>query len=298
MKIPKTNQMTLAELETKFSTEDACKAYLTSRRWPEGVRCPRCGSDKVYELSRPFHWQCRCSAQGGYRFSVLVGTIFENTNYPLQTWFKVIYLMLSSKKGISALQVHRMIGTGSYQTAWYMCHRIRAGLGNDEFRKLVGFVEVDETFIGGKAKNKHRNKRGGGGRGPTGKTPIIGAVSRGGKVVAKVIDNVDTKTLDGFVNQTVSHKVSLISTDDASGYRFLNDEGFNHGVVHHAQGEYVCGAIHTANIDSFWSMIKRGIVGTFHKVSKKYLQLYVAEFQFRYNNRKNPDIFRAAIGLC
>ena len=296
MKIPKTKQMTLAELEEKFASEDDCKAYLKARRWPDGVRCPRCGSDKVYELKRPWHWQCRCSALGSYRFSVLVGTIFENTNYPLNTWFKVIYLMLSSKKGMSALQIHRMIGTGSYSTAWYMCHRIRVGLSNEEFRKLIGFVEVDETFIGGKAKNKHSNKRGGG-RGPSGKTPIIGAVKRGGKVVARVIDNVDTKTLDDFVHETVSHKVSLISTDDNSGYRFL-DRDFNHGVVHHASGEYVCGAVHTNTIDSFWSLIKRGIVGTFHKVSKKYLQLYVAEFEFRYNNRKNPDIFGAAIRLC
>ena len=295
MKTKTVRTMTLAELEAKFPDEDSCKAYLASRRWPDGVRCPRCGSDKVYELSRAWHWQCRCSSSG-YRFSVMVGTIFENTNYPLQTWFKVIYLMLSSKKGISALQIHRMIGTGSYSTAWYMCHRIRAGLGNEGFRKLVGFVEVDETFIGGKAKNKHSNRRGGG-RGPSGKTPIIGAVSRKGKVVARVIDNVDTKTLDDFVHETVSNKVSLLSTDDNSGYRFL-DHWCNHGVVHHSTGEYVCGAVHTNTIDSFWSLIKRGIVGTFHKVSKKYLQLYVAEFEFRYNNRKNPDIFGAAIGLC
>lgn len=115
--------------------------------------------------------------------------------------------------------------------------------------------------------------------------------------MARVVDNVDTKTLDDFVNETISEKVSLISTDDNSGYRFLSNK-FNHGVVHHAIGEYVFGAIHTNTIDSFWSMIKRGIVGTFHKVSKEYLQLYVAEFEFSYNNRKNPDIFGAAIGLC
>lgn len=115
--------------------------------------------------------------------------------------------------------------------------------------------------------------------------------------MAKVVDNVDTKTLDDFVHETVSHKVSLISTDDNSGYRHL-DSWCDHGVVHHSTGEYVCGAVHTNTIDSFWSLIKRGIVGTFHKVSKKYLQLYVAEFEFRYNNRKNHDIFGAAIGLC
>ena len=288
--------MTLKEFEEKFSDENSCKSFLASRRWPDGVKCPRCGNEKVYELGREWHWQCYECAPHGYRFSVLVGTIFENTNYPLCTWFKVIYLMLSSKKGMSALQIHRMIGTGSYSTAWYMCHRIRAGLGSVDFRKLVGFVEVDETFVGGKEKNKHKDKRTGG-RGTSGKTPIIGTISRKGKVVARVIEKVDTQTLDKFVRETVSNKVSLVSTDDNSGYRYLG-RWFNHGVVHHGKGEYVVGAIHTANIDSFWSMIKRGIVGTFHKVSKKYLQFYVYEFEFRYNNRKNPDIFDTAIARC
>jgi transposase-like protein len=286
--------MTLKEHETMFPDEDSCKKYLMDKRWPNGPKCPRCGNEKVYELSRAWHWQCRDC--GGYRFSVLVGTIFENTNYPLQVWFKVIFFMLSSKKGMSALQIHRMIGTGSYSTAWYMCHRVRAGLTDVEFRKLVGFVEVDETFVGGKGKNKHKDKRGGG-RGPSGKTPIIGAVSRKGKVVARVIKNVDAETLDRFVRETVSDKVSLLSTDDFPGYRDL-DKWFKHGVVHHKDGEYVVGSIHTNTIEGFWSLIKRGIVGTFHKVSRKYLQLYVAEFEFRYNNRKNPDIFETATARC
>ncbi|MGD0274604.1 MAG: IS1595 family transposase [Syntrophales bacterium] len=289
--------MTFKEFEDMFPDEDACKKYLMSHRWPEKVKCPRCGNENVYELTREYHWQCHDCATKGYRFSVLVGTIFENTNYPLCTWFKVIYLMLSSKKGMSALQIHRMIGTGSYRTAWYMCHRIRAGLGNVEFRKLIGFVEVDETYVGGKEKNKHKDKRTGGGRGTVGKTPIIGAVSRKGKVVAKVIESVDTPTLDNFVRQTVSDRVSLVSTDDNSGYRYLG-RWFNHGVVHHAKGEYVVGSVHTATIDGFWSMIKRGIFGTFHKVSKKYLQLYIYEFEFRYNNRRNSDIFDTAILGC
>jgi transposase-like protein len=122
-----TKQMTVGEFEALFPDDDACKAYLVRRRWPEGVRCPRCGNSKVYELPhRPFHWQCQNCSVRGYRFSVLVGTIFENTNIALRTWFKVIYLMLTSKKGISALQVQRMTGFGSYHTAHYMCHRIRA----------------------------------------------------------------------------------------------------------------------------------------------------------------------------
>jgi transposase-like protein len=136
--------MTLRQLMAKFPTNDDCKQYLMGRRWPDGiVHCPRCGSDGVYDSkTRPFTWQCRkCpGSKHPYRFSVLVGTIFENTNYPLKTWFEVLWQMLNSKKGVSALQIHRQIGSGSYETAWYMCMRLRAGMQNDEFKKLMGIV--------------------------------------------------------------------------------------------------------------------------------------------------------------
>lgn len=290
------HQMTIKQFEEIFPHEDACKAYLQSHRWPKGVACPRCGHDKVYELkTRAFHWQCENCTEDGYRFSVTVGTAFENTNYPLRTWFRVIHMMMTSKKGISALQVHRVIGTGSYRTAWYMCHRIRAGLQDREFRKLIGIVEVDETFVGGKAKNRHWKDRDGiGGGGGSGKTPIAGAVSRKGNVVARVIENVTTSTLTRFVRESVSHKVSLLVTDQYAAYRDLDRE-FPHATIHHERGDYVIGAIHTNTIEGFWGIFKRGVVGTFHKVSKKYLPLYVAEFQFRYNNRMNPDIFGTAV---
>lgn len=296
------HQMTVAELEARFSDDDACKAYLAECRWPNGVTCPRCGSVRVGGLStRAFHWQCyECSAPTSYRFSVLVGTIFENTKYPLKTWFKVVHWMLVSKKGISALQVHRMIGTGSYQTAWYMCHRIRAAMQDREFHKLMGIVEVDETFVGGKAKNRHKDKRGKGdgtGGPGSGKAIVAGAVRRKGNVVARVIENVQAATLTEFVRESVSHKVSLLVTDQWVGYKHLNRE-FPHATIDHARGEYVVGAVHTNTIEGFWSIFKRGVVGTYHKVSKKYLPLYVAEFQFRYNNRENPDIFGEAIRGC
>jgi len=292
-----TRQMTEAEFGELFPDDDACKAYLVARRWPAGVRCPRCGNERLSELkARPFHWQCHKCLPRGYRFSVLVGTIFENTNVPLRTWFRVIYLMLTSKKGISALQIHRMMGFGSYQTAHYMCNRIRAGLIDPEFRKLMGIVEVDETYIGGKNKNRHRDKRAPG-TGGAGKEIVVGAVSRKGNVVARVIRHTDTQTLQGFVREAVSTKVDLLATDEHSAYIGLSKD-FPHAFVRHSRGEYVVGAVHTQTIDSFWSLIKRGIMGTFHKVSAKYLPLYVAEFEFRYNNRNNPDIFAAAVARC
>jgi transposase-like protein len=294
-----TRQMTLAQWEELFPDDDACKAYLMRRRWPDGaIRCPRCQSERTYALAnRPFHWECPdCRKGGAYRFSVLVETIFEDTKVGLRTWFKVIYLMLTSKKGISALQIHRMMGFGSYQTAHHMCHRIRAGLIDPKFRKMMGIVEVDETYIGGKNKNRHWDKKTPG-TGGAGKEIVIGAVERQGGIVARVIRNTDTATMERFVREAVSERVSLISTVEHAGYRNLNRE-FDHQFVRHGRGEYVAGAVHTCTIDGFWSLLKRGIMGTFHKVSAKYLPLYVAEFEFRYNNRNNPDIFGEAVGRC
>jgi transposase-like protein len=295
------NQMTIGQFEEMFPHEDACCAYLVRRRWPQGVRCPRCGSDRVYDLkTMAWKWECPDCSPGGYRFSHLVGTVFENTNYPLRIWYRVIHMMLTAKNGVSALQVHRTIGTGSYRTAWYMCHRIRAGLSEAPEAKLGGIVEVDETFVGGKAKNRHWDRRGGGdgtGGVGSGKTPIAGAVSRKGNVVARVIENVRADTLTGFVREAVSHKVSLFSTDQWLGYKHLDGE-YPRAVIDQAKGQYVIGAVHTQTIEGFWSILKRGVVGTFHKVSRKYMPLYVAEFQFRYNNRENADIFGAAIEGC
>ncbi len=291
---------TLRQLQDRFQTQEDCLAYIVQMRWSAGVTCPRCGNDRVYTLKQPFKWQCKKCAPNGYRFSPLTGTIFENTKYPLREWFQVILIMCQAKKGMSALQVQRHIGMGAYRTAWYMCHRIRAAMQDPDFKLLTGVVEVDETYIGGKAKNRHGGgigggrKKGQGGRGPAGKVGVIGAISRKGNVVCQMIEATDAKTLEGFVDKTVADRVSLVATDELQTYKRLGRKR-PHDFVNHTAGEYVRGEVHTCTIDSFWSLIKRGIMGSFHHVSKAYLPLYLNEFSFRHNNRKNDDIFSAVV---
>jgi transposase-like protein len=289
--------MTAKQFDALFQTEDDCIRYLVVRRWAETVTCPRCGNPKVYALASGHHWQCEQCAPDGYRFSHLTGTIFENTNKPLKDWFRVAHLMLVSKKGMSALQIYRYMGFGSYKTAWLMCHKIRTALVED-VSKLGGIVEVDETYVGGDDKNRHWDKKSGTtGRGNTLKTVVVGAVKRKGNVVARVVANASRPILEGFVKETVSTRVSLLCTDAWPGYNRMH-YWFKHETVDHGAGQHVIGAVHTNTIEGFWSILKRGVIGTYHKVSRKYLHLYVAEFQFRYNNRMNPDIFGTAIKGC
>jgi hypothetical protein len=251
----------------------------------------------------PFNWLCnQCSPTAtNYRFSHIAGTVFENTNKPLRDWFRVLHMMVTSKKGVAALQVMRVMGFGSYKTAHYMCMRLRGAMQDKDFLAMTGIVELDETFVGGKAKNMHKDKRGPG-NGPKGgwrgKTAVVGAIQRSKKnVVARVIERTNADTILGFVRQTVDSKVSLLATDSANYYHKLDKE-FTRVSVDHSIGQYVVGAIHTNTIEGFWSLLKRGVVGTFHKVSPKYLPLYVAEFCFRYNNRENEDIFGEAMKGC
>jgi transposase-like protein len=317
---------TLDVFDRQFSTDEACKDFLAAQRWPDGVRCPRCNAkDRVYVLkTRPYHWVCKsgaqtiddptgqvltCDKRNGYRFSVISGTIFMDTKVPLRLWFKVGYLMLTAKKRISSLQVHRLVfgeNSGSdWRTSWYMCHRWRAAMRGDAF-PLTGVVEADETYIGGKDANRHWNRKSAQVRKAQGPQPfgkcigydkvgVIGAIARKGNIVCKVIGDQDARTLSGFVRNVVSDQVSLVVTDEKHDYKHM---GLPHQFVNHSHGEYVRGNVHTNNIEGFWSLLKRGVVGTYHKVSKDYLPLYLNEFSFRFNNRKNPDMFADLIATC
>ncbi len=282
-------QISLVEFAKQFSTEAKCIAHLEAIRWPNGLRCLECQGERISRYitkgktgkERNLYVCLDCKHQ----FSVTVGTVMHDSHLPLTKWFLAMRLMCSAKKGISAKQLQRELDV-SYETAWYMAHRIRVAM-KDEMTLLNGIVEVDETYVGGKNANRHKNKKksGGGGSG-SGKIPVIGAVQRNGRVVARVINRADIETVTRFVSQAVASDVSLLASDTAGGYRFLKNTHPEHKMVNHEAGEYVVGAVHTNTIEGFWSLLKRGIMGSFHKVSKKYLPLYVAEFEFRYNNRK------------
>ena len=283
-------QISIIEFSKQFNTEEKCIAHLAATRWPNGVRCIKCDGERISEFDttgktgKPRHlYECMdCK----YQFSVTVGTIFHDSHVPLTKWFIAIRLMCSAKKGISGKQLERELAV-NYRTAWSMGHRIRVAM-KDEMHILNGIVEVDETWVGGKSQNRHKSKRSGKGGGPgSGKVPVIGAVERNGRVVARAIDRADAKTVNAFVGEVVAHDVSLLVSDDAGGYRFLKETHPSHQIINHNQGLYVIGAVHTNTIEGFWSIFKRGVIGTFHKVSKKYLPLYVAEFQFRYNLRND-----------
>ncbi len=283
--------MNLFTLARTYDSDAKCRQYLEELAWPDGVKCPRCQSDKISRIEKRNQYDCDSCR---YQFSVTAGTIFHGSHLPLWKWFAAIYLMCESKKGMSAMQIKRTLGIG-YKTAWYLCHRVRAAIQSIESKeeaRFVGIVEADETYVGGKAQNMHAWKRKKAAlTGTKGKIAVVGAIERGGRVRARVVPTTDTATLDSFVREAVSQKVTLIATDEHSGYRLLGKD-YNHGVVTHSKGEYVVGAIHTNTIESFWSLLKRGIVGSYHKVSKEHLPAYVAEFEFRFNNRKNPHLFR------
>lgn len=274
-------QPSIFEVFSKFATEERCIAHFERIRWPHGLRCIRCNSERVMKFDalgktdkvRHLYECVDCR----YQYSVTTGTIFHDSHTPLTKWFVAIYLICSGKKGISAKELQRQLGV-TYKTAWYMAHRVRTAMSEDgEFcEKFAGIVEADETYVGGKRKGQR-------GRGSANKVPVIAVKERtSGKVRMQAVENVSASVLASFIREHVAAG-STMHTDEFNSYLWLDSSEFAHHSVNHSE-RYVDGDVHTNGCENVWSLFKRGIVGVFHKVSAKYLPLYLDEFSFRFNN--------------
>lgn len=273
---------TLQEAIIYFSDPNHCREYVVARRWPHGVICPRCGSDKVAFLEKYNRWQCSVG-HDGRQFTAKTGTIFEDSPLGLDKWLMAMWQVVNCKNGVSSYEVHRAIGV-TQKTAWFMDHRIRHALTMGTINKLSGQIEADETYIGGKARNMHASKRAKriSGTGGKDKTAVMGILERGGKVRTKVVDNTKKKTLQSEIREHVLAGSALF-TDALKSYDGLDD--FQHEVVDHAV-EYVRGEVHTNGLENFWSLLKRGLNGTYVSVEPFHLFRYLDEQAFRYNHRK------------
>jgi transposase-like protein len=280
--------MNLIDVTRDFATEDACLEYLEQMRWPGGLACLACGSMKVKRL------EIRKGRRGKTRrvyqclerpclhqFTATTGTIFHDTHLPLRKWFIAIALITDAKKGMSANQMKRHLKV-QYRTAWHLCHRIRKAMEEGELPQFTGTVEADETYLGGKYDKRRK-------RGPWENPGVMGIIERGGKVTARAFSTPSKQVLVGIIRDQVSPEARMIVTDQLRAYSSLHKE-YNHAVINHIR-EYVRGKIHTNTIENFWSLLKRGVMGSFHKVSIKHLPRYLAEFTYRFNRRDIPDLF-------
>ena len=295
-------------------TDGECRTFLEAQRWPNGPYCPKCGAEKPYIITRKAasknrvrsFYKCRsCRKQ----FTATVGTIFEDSHIPLNKWFAAIYLMCSSKKGISAHQIHRMLGV-AYRSAWFMCHRVREAMRESD-GMLSGIIEADETYVGGKSRRGHpvanheRRQIDLEARGLTPgqhlrgrrhprkeKAVVFGMMERGGRVRSQHVTDANAATLGPIMIRDIDVKNSRLITDGHRAYKMIGHE-MQHDVINH-ELEYVRGDVHTQGIENYWSLVKRGILGTWHHVGEPYLDQYLREFDYRFNRRKISDAERFA----
>ncbi|MGA8153598.1 MAG: IS1595 family transposase [Terriglobales bacterium] len=278
----------LCELVDRFGNDQACRNYLERLRWRNGVTCPKCGGMKISSILKRDQYNCD-SESCGYQFSVTAGTIFHDTHLPLTKWFLAVYLLCQSKKGMSAHQLHRMLKI-NYRTAWYLCHRIRHAVEQVSEPKLDGICEVDETYVGGKkiGQGVYAGKRA--------KEVVIGIRERGGPLRFFHAEDAKSGTLAKYITENISGDVDVIMTDDFPAYpaaiRKSSIPDTEHKIIEHKYRRYVNGDIHTNTVESAFSLLKRGIMGTWHKISAKHLAAYLDEMTWRFDNRKNPFLFR------
>ena len=287
--------MNLVEVCTTYSTDERCRELLERLRWPKGSFCPRCNQRVSRRLSPKLLWCGRCK----YQFTVTANTIFHDSHLPLLTWFAVVYLLCESRKGMSANQIKRMLGL-SYKTAWYLCHRIRAAMKQAEASVLLaGTVEIDETYVGGRKRGMGRGAH------ATGKEIVIGIRQRGGELRYFHAGDVTSGTLERYIKENVSEAVDVILTDEFAAYEaalnrspLFGDYRGKHRTVNHSRGEYVNAKdkqIHTNTVESAFSLLKRGIMGTWHRISPKHLAAYLHEMTLRFNRRQDADLFEQTL---
>jgi transposase-like protein len=295
--------MNLGGLASYFSGEDEARAFLEKIRWPDGPVCPHCGVvGEAYRLKpkpngkthvRKGVWKCSACRE---QFTVTVGTIFEDSHIPLSKWLLAYYLLCSSKKGMSAHQLHRMLQV-SYNSAWYMAHRIRYTMTQEPLRsKLKGIVEVDETYVGGKERGVGPGRPGR----TSSKSPVVSLVERKGRVRSFQVDRVTSNNLRGIMREHIRPQAEIM-TDDFKAYGFVKKDFARHDRIAHSKGKYVWRArgrlIHTNTAENFFSIVKRGVTGVYHRWSKRHLHRHLSEFDFRYKARKVSDGERTVLAI-